>query len=208
MTFRVLFTGEGSSDDGLVRHIEAIVARAGRTASVTSPDFGRLSNVAAHSVPDKLRVARKFGDDYDLIAIHRDADRAGVSERREEIAEAVASEWPNCPHIAVVPVRMLEAWLLLDEALIRQVAENPKGRVPLNLPKGASVEKVADPKKLLKDSLATASGYSGRRLEGFQKRFPQHRHKLLERLDPYGPVSLLPSWQTFVSELTAVVGTM
>ncbi|MGK4583664.1 hypothetical protein [Kitasatospora sp. HPMI-4] len=208
MTLRILFTGEGTSDDGLVRHIEAIVARAGRTASVTSPDFGRLSNVATHSVPDKLRVARKFGDDYDLIAIHRDADRAGVSERREEIAKAIESEWPGCPHIAVVPVRMLEAWLLLDEVSIRQVAENPKGKVPLNLPQGTSVEKVADPKRLLKEALAAASGYSGRRLDGFQKRFPQHRHKLLERLDPLGPVSLLPSWQTFVNELNAAVRTM
>ncbi|WP_158835263.1 hypothetical protein [Streptomyces sp. NRRL S-350] len=96
----------------------------------------------------------------------------------------------------------------VDEESIRQLAENPKGRIPLSLPKGASVEKVADPKKLLKESLAMASGYSGRRLNGFQKRFPQHRHKLLERLDPLGPVSLLPSWQTFVNELDAAVRTM
>ncbi|MFH9353762.1 DUF4276 family protein [Kitasatospora sp. NPDC017646] len=205
MTIRMLFTGEGTSDNGLVPHVESIASMSGTQVSVTSPDFGRLGFTGAHSVIEKLRTVRKFGDDYDLLVVHRDADRDHPQKRRNEIADAVAREWPGHPHIAVVPVRMLEAWLLLDEAGIRQVAENPNGKTKLALPKAHSVEKVADPKKLLKDTLATASGYSGRRLETFQKRFPQHRHKLLERLDPHGPVSQLPSWQAFTEDLTAAI---
>jgi hypothetical protein len=205
VTIRILFTGEGTSDDGLVPHVEAVAALVGRSVSVTAPDFGRLGSAHCHSVPDKLRTVREFGDDYDLIIVHRDADGTPAQERKEEIAKAVAAEWPGHPHIAVVPVRMLEAWLLLDETSIRRVAENPNGRTKLSLPKGAAVEKIADPKKLLKDTLATASGYTGRRLAGFQKRFPHHRHTLLERLDPDGPVSQLPSWKAFVDDLKAAV---
>ncbi|MGK5449883.1 DUF4276 family protein [Streptomyces radiopugnans] len=182
-----------------------MAALGNRSITVTAPDLDRLRLSKCHSIPEKLRALRKFDDEYDLIIVHRDADRFSPGERKEEVAKAVAAEWPGCPHIAVIPVRMLEAWLLLDEEQIRQVAENPNGRVKLNLPKGEAVERVADPKKLLKDTLALASGYTGRRLDSFQKRFPRHRHKLLERLDLNGPVKQLPSWQAFINDLKAAL---
>ncbi|WP_338672674.1 DUF4276 family protein [Streptomyces sp. SCSIO 30461] len=201
MTTRILFIGEGSSDNGLVRHVESIAARKGLDASITVPDFGLLPLPTGHSVRDKLRAARKLDGSYDLVVVQRDADRGPAQDRRDEIAEAVRAEWPGLQHVAVVPVRMLEAWLLLDEACLRQVAENPRGRVSLDLPKGTVAEKVADPKQLLKDSLARASEYKGRRLAQFQKRFSQHRLRMLELLDPEGPVAALPSWQHFVKDL-------
>ncbi|MCU4746889.1 MULTISPECIES: DUF4276 family protein [Streptomyces] len=201
MTMRILFTGEGTSDKGLVPHVEAIAASLGTSVSVSAPDVGRLGLSQCHSVPEKLRALHKLGDDYDLIVVHRDSDRVPASERRNEIAKAVATEWSGQPHVAVVPVRMLEAWLLLDEVSIRQIAENPNGRKSLDLPRGSAVEKMADPKKILKETLATASEYTGRRLANFQKRFPQHRQKLLERLDPDGPVSQLASWQEFTFDV-------
>ncbi|MEU2553805.1 DUF4276 family protein [Streptomyces sp. NPDC013313] len=201
MTLRILFTGEGTSDNGLVPHVEAVAAEADLQAVVTAPDFGRLGLTDCHAVADKLRALRNLGDDYDLVIVHRDADGVHPEKRHQEVAEAVTSEWPGRPHIAVVPVRALEAWLLLDEAAIRRVAENPRGRTGLDLPKGKAAERIADPKKLLQQTLATASGVSGRRLTVFRSRFPRHRHKLLEALDPYGPVSELPSWQAFMTDL-------
>ncbi|WP_327681632.1 hypothetical protein [Kitasatospora sp. NBC_00458] len=202
MTLRVLFTGEGASDNGLVPHIEAAAAREGLRAIVTAPDFGRLPVSELHSVPAKLRAIRALEDsDYDLVIIHRDADRIGPQERRSEVAQAVGTTWPGHLHIAAVPVRALEAWLLLDEHSIRQVAENPNGKARLALPKGIAAERVPDPKKLLRESLATANGSTGRRLDNFRRRFPQHRHQLLERLDAFGPVSQLPSWQAFMTDL-------
>lgn len=201
MTARVLFIGEGSSDNGLVPHVEAIAVRKGLDVSVTVPDFGLLRLPTGHAVPDKLRATRALGGGYDLAVVQRDADRGPAQDRRDEIERAVGAEWPGLRHVAVVPVRMLEAWLLLDEACLRQVAENPRGRVSLDLPKGIAAEKIADPKQLLKDSLARASEYKGRRLSQFQKRFSQHRLRMLELLDPEGPVTCLPSWQDFVKDL-------
>ncbi|MFE7301941.1 hypothetical protein [Streptomyces sp. NPDC057579] len=208
MTTRVLFIGEGSSDNGLVRHVESMAARKGLDASITVPDFGLLRPPTGHSVRDKLRAARKLHGTYDLVVVQRDADRGPAQDRRDEVTEAVRAEWPGLQHVAVVPVRMLEAWLLLDEACLRQVAENPRGRVSLDLPKGTAAEKVADPKQLLKDSLARASEYRGRRLVQFQKRFSQHRLRMLELLDPEGPVAGLPSWQHFVKDLDEAFETL
>ncbi|MDW4896921.1 DUF4276 family protein [Streptomyces californicus] len=203
MTARVLFIGEGSSDNGLVPHVESIAVRKGLDISVTVPDFGLLRLPTGHSVPDKIRAARGLGGSYDLTVVQRDADRGPAQDRRDEIEKAVEAEWPGLRHVAVVPVRMLEAWLLLDEACLRHVAENPRGRIGLDLPKGAAVENIADPKQLLKDSLARASEYKGRRLAQFQKRFSQHRLRMLELLDPEGPVTCLPSWRAFVEDLDA-----
>ncbi|MEU8770000.1 hypothetical protein AB0C94_23900 [Streptomyces griseus] len=203
MTVRVLFVGEGTSDNGLVPHIESIAVRKGLDVSVTVPDFGLLRPPTGHSVPDKLRAARALGGTYDLAVVQRDADRGPAQTRKDEIEKAMGAEWPELRHVAVVPVRMLEAWLLLDEVCLRQVAENPRGRVGLNLPKGVAAETVADPKQLLKESLARASEYKGRRLAQFQKRFSQHRLRMLELLDPEGPVACLPSWRAFVEDLDA-----
>ncbi|MCX5011960.1 DUF4276 family protein [Streptomyces sp. NBC_00555] len=208
MTARVLFIGEGSSDNGLVPHVESIAARKGLRVSITVPDFGLLRLPTGHSVRDKLRAARELHGTYDLAVVQRDADRGPAQDRRDEIEQAVCAEWPGLRHVAVVPVRMLEAWLLLDEACLRQVAENPRGRVSLDLPKGTAAERVADPKQLLKDSLARASEYKGRRLTQFQKRFSQHRLRMLELLDPEGPVACLPSWRDFVKDLDEAFETL
>ncbi|WP_308798168.1 DUF4276 family protein [Streptomyces sp. UH6] len=186
-------------------HIESVAADAGIQALVTSPDLGRLGLANCHAVPDKLRALRQLGGGYDLVIVHRDADRETTEARRREIAAAVEAEWPDHPHIAVVPVRALEAWLLLDEQAIRRVAENPNGKMPLQLPRGTAAERIADPKKLLQETLAEASGAHGRRMATFRSRFPRHRHKLLESLDPFGPVNRLPSWQNFISDLKAAL---
>ncbi|MER0447332.1 hypothetical protein ABR738_22745 [Streptomyces sp. Edi4] len=145
MTLRVLFIGEGSSDNGLVPHVESLAVRKGLRVSVTVPDFGLLALPTGHSVPEKLLAARRLGGDYDLAVVQRDAGRGPAQDRRDEIRAAVSTEWPGLRHVAVVPVRMLEAWLLLDEVCLRQVAENPRGRVSLDLPRGVAAEKTADP---------------------------------------------------------------
>ena len=198
---RVVFLGEGSSDNGIAPHIETLAAHRGIPVALTVPDLSLLGSRVGHAVPDKLRAVRGMGGGYDLAVVHRDADRGPADDRFAEIREAVAREWPGLAHVPAVPVRMLEAWLLLDEAAIRRVAENPNGKVPLNLPKGIRVEQIADPKAWLKESLAQASELKGRRLEQFQKRFSQHRLRLLELLDPRGTVLSLPSWRQFVTDL-------
>jgi hypothetical protein len=176
----------------------------GREILVTVPDLDRLPNRPGHSVRDKLRAAQQVSDEgqvYDLVVIHRDSDGNPPERRRGEIAEAVDEVSPGLAHVPVVPVRMLEAWLLLDQAAIREVAGNPNGKVALRLPKPARAESAADPKALLKQAIATASEEKGRRLEKLQQRFPENRARLLQMLDREGPIQQLASWQAFTHDL-------
>ncbi|RKN41783.1 DUF4276 family protein [Streptomyces hoynatensis] len=205
MTLRVLFLSEGSSDGGLVPHIEKIAAQVEAPVIVSAPDLSWLRQPVGREVSDKLQAVRRLSDDYDLALPHRDADKFSTEARRDEISTSAAAAWPGLAYVPVIPVRMLEAWLLLDEAAIRQVAGNPRGRVNLQLPKASSVEKLPDPKKFLKETIAKASELRGRRLEELNKRFPRNRHRLLELLDVEGPVSEVTSWKVFVSELTAAL---
>lgn len=199
MTIRVVFLGEGTSDGGLVTQIEAIAAREDIDVAVTDPDLTRLPKPPGRAVDAKLRAVVGIGGTYDLIVVHRDADNQGVPAREQEIAAAVKSVADSVPHVPVIPVRMTEAWLLTSEEELRWVAGNPNGKIKLDLPAPAGIERIADPKALLKDVLARASGATGRRLDRFHQRFSQHRRQLLERLDPSGPVTRLPSWQHFVA---------
>ncbi|WP_331716400.1 hypothetical protein [Micromonospora chokoriensis] len=105
----------------------------------------------------------------------------------------------------VIPVRMTEAWLLLDETAIRQVAGNPRGRMDLGLPKHHEVESVANPKQILSTCLLKAAGETGRRRDAVAKRFNQHRRQLLERLEPTGAIVRLESWARLVADVDEVV---
>ncbi|MEU4351757.1 hypothetical protein [Streptomyces sp. NPDC023838] len=209
MTVRALYLCEGSSDTGLRFHIETIAADMGREILVTVPELDRLPNKPGHSVEDKLRAAQQLSDSghvYDLVVIHRDSDREPPDRRRTEIAEAVAAVSPGVAHVPVIPVRMLEAWLLLDQSAIREVAGNPNGKVALNLPKPARAESVADPKAMLKQAIATASEERGRGLQKLQARFSANRARLLQMLDREGPIKQLASWQSFADDLRDALG--
>lgn len=203
MTISILFLGEGSSDSGIVPHIEALAAGIDVEVTITNPDLGRLKKPPGNAVADKLKVSIEIGGMYDLIVVHRDTDRDGRDARLSEIASAVNKFAPGSCYAPVIPVRMTEAWLLADEHSLRQVAGNPKGRVPLNLPPVAKLEKISDPKQMLKEILGKASGQSGRNLTKFHTRFPQHRRQLLERLDPEGSIGGLSSWQHFIADVNS-----
>ena len=140
--------------------------------------------------------------------VHRDADSAGHVAREQETAKAVIGAAASAPVVPVIPVRMTEAWLLLDEAAIRRVAGNPNGRARLGLPKPHEVESVADPKHLLRQCLLTAADCTGRRREQVGKRFDEHRRNLLQRLDPQGPVTKLASWQRLTDAVAAAAELM
>lgn len=91
----------------------------------------------------------------DLLFLHRDAENESREIRLHEIQQAVAELATD--HVAIVPVRMTEAWFLHDEDAIRVASGNPNGRVPLSLPKPKRVERVVDPKATLFEALLTAA---------------------------------------------------
>ena len=127
----------------------------------------------------------------------------GRDKRLAEIRDATGEL--KCPVVPVIPVVMLESWLLVDGAAIRGVAGNPTGRMDLDLPDPRKVERDRDPKQRLRAALEVASGKTGRRLAKVRQRFGKDRALLAQRLDPDGPVNELQSWQALIADVARAV---
>lgn len=196
---------DGSSDAPLGEHLENLCAKRAVEVRITAPDLRKLPRPPGLRVADRLRAVLELGMSPDIIFVHRDAEKQDPSWRYREVQDAVSETRPGLPAIAVVPVRMTEAWLLLDEDQIRYVAGRPRSTVDLGLPPISKVEAESDPKKLLRDALDIASGLQGRRLTRFQHQFNNNRRTLLQRLDVNGPVRSLPSWKALESTLDRIV---
>jgi hypothetical protein len=206
MLIHFVFVGEGSSDDGLIPHLENLCIEAGATeVTGVALDFRRLPEAVGHSVQAKVRAASFLEPEANLLFVHRDADSRDGSARYDEVAGAAAACGCRQPVVCVVPVQETEAWLLLDESAIRRVVGRPAGTVRLDLPKPDAVERLARPKERLKAVLAVASETSGRRLERVKQDFPQHRRALLQDLPTTGPLESVSSWERMRRDLAAAI---
>jgi len=148
------------------------------------------------------RVDGKNQDDADLLFIHRDAENQPFESRKREITAALAGQ-TNPPAVCVIPVRMQEAWFLIDERAIRKAASNPNGRMPLRLPAIGTVESLPDPKERLFSLIREASGLSGTHLK---KRKPEkHAHLVSQFIDDFQALQTLSAFRALEVELTTVI---
>lgn len=130
----------------------------------------------------------------DLMFVHRDAEAQPADIRYEEITQAYSGvHFHKPPHICVVPIRMQEAWLLLDEHAIRQAANNPNGRVKLSLPPPKSLEDLAAPKTRLHELLKQASQLKGRRLDQFDA--GRQAHQIPEHMTDFTALRQLSAFK-------------
>ncbi|HVR95147.1 MAG TPA: hypothetical protein VMW27_00930 [Thermoanaerobaculia bacterium] len=195
MRIHFVFIGEGSSDEGIIPHLENLCIELGADeVTGTAIDFRRLEQPIGRTVEAKLQAALRLEPEANLFFLHRDSDSRNPDPRHAEISAAVeASKLPRS-WVPVVPVQETEAWLLLDETAIRAVAGRPNGRRALDLPRPQEVEMIAHPKERLQNALIDAAEVTGRRLERFRREFPNHRFLLLQRLSLDGPLRDVSSW--------------
>ena len=142
----------------------------------------------------------------DLLFVHRDAENASVDERFSEINEAVQQAQSLIqvpPKVCVVPVRMLEAWLLFDLYGIRRAAGNPHGTQSLNLPHLRQLENLPNPKATLYQVLRNASELRGRRLRSFNQHVALHR--IPEYIDDFSPLRNLVAFRKLEVDTTAAI---
>jgi hypothetical protein len=199
-----VFLADGPSDLPLARHLEWICAEAGTPVTLTPLD-PRFLRTTGRTVVERLEFLIEQQSVGDIVFVHRDAEREPPHRRVAEIEAGRLAAGLDCPVVPVVPVRMTEAWLLLDDAAIRRVAGKPNGRRRLNLPTPAEAERIADPKTRLRDVLTAASETAGRRRTSFVRDFDRHRALLIERLDPTGPVATLSAWQRLLADTAAAL---
>ena len=146
---------DGTSDANLIPIIDWTLREIGevKVSQGVRAEFWRLREKPDGLVERLIRAVELFP--CEVLFIHRDAERETLSKRSEEIREAVdvaAQKGVSLPAVAVIPVRMLEAWLLFDESAIRHAAGNPNGEAPLDLPQQSRVESCPDPKRCLSKS--------------------------------------------------------
>jgi hypothetical protein len=161
-------------------------------------DFWRLPE-PPRTLEERIRKAIELFP-CEVLFIHRDAEREQPEHRHAEIRAAVlGAEAGGClvPAVTIVPVRMLEAWLLFDERAIRQAAGNPNGTAPLNLPALNRAEDRPDPKRDLREALKAASELTGRRLKKFNS--AQAFSRVVDLLEDFSPLRQLPAYLAFES---------
>ena len=194
-----LLACEGGFDTALVSHIGRLIAK----HSHLEPEFE--TSTSGRRLADKIRNSPQRIGQYDLLFLHRDADNAGADARYREITAAVQDCGYSGPWAGIVPVRMTEAWLLLDERAIRQAVRNPHGRVQLTLPSPNEVARRADPRAILEGALLEASEKRGRRRNDTRRALPDICHRLLENLPIAGPLEQVPSWTRFRDDTIAAL---
>src|SRR5258708_2208129 len=165
---RHTLVSEGATDANLIPIIDWTVREVARVELSTGDQAEVLRLPSSpEALADRVVKAVELFP-CEILFVHGEADRVPPVHRYQEIQAAVeAATIAGCvvPAVAIVPVRMLEAWLLFDERAIRCAAGNPNGTVPLDLPHLRRVEERPDPKIDLRKALRTASELKRRGLK-------------------------------------------
>lgn len=195
MNIRYTLVAEGSTDVALLPIINWAL-RADERVREVEPQFVKPSELppASAGLAARIREACVLYP-ANLLFVHRDSDRELPEVRRAEIRRAVEYVGAIPHHVPVVPVRMTEAWLLIEESAIREAASNPGGKMALGLPKVGGIERVADPKQLLYDSLRKAADLSGRRRKKFH--VPTAAGLVADRIRDFSPLRQLAAYNEF-----------
>jgi hypothetical protein len=204
---RFTLVTDGSSDAALKHPLRWLLINNG----VARPIEGVWADLrplpaATKFLADKIDAAFEYYP-CELMFIHRDAEREPATFRREEIEHAVRKVFGNQtdqrPYVAVVPVRMTEAWFLFDEHHLREAAGNPKGMVPLDLPPLPKIEGLVNPKETLNQLFRTATELPAQRLKRFS--CAQAFHRLAELIQDFAPLRQLPAFNYLEEDLRGVV---
>ena len=167
---RYTLVSEGSSDRALLPILNCLL-RQHTAGYAIQAEWAELRHLPRppREFAAKIRMSLDLYP-CDVLFVHRDADKVAYNTRVTEIQRALSQVdvWDIERSIPVIPVRMTEAWLLLDEAALRHAAGNPNGRQQLEIPPLNRLEQLPDSKQILHQLLKDASELSGRHL----KRFP------------------------------------
>lgn len=204
---RYLLVADGSSDKVLQYIINWLLRELLPDTPVESffSDPRMLGSIPTDKNPLQSKIERSLNRhlDIDILFIHRDAEREAPQNRFDEIKQAIDAITDTPPHVCVVPVRMTEAWLLIDENAIRDAASNPNGKVKLDIPPLKKIEDLPDPKKVLHELLRQASELRGRRLKNFNVH--QVIHRLAELTRDYAALRQLSAFQQFELDLSGLL---
>lgn len=189
---------DGNSDRSLIHIINWVLEQI--------PDMrvnAQFAGVALNHRAGLFRRAEEAVKVYecDILLVHRDAETTASDLRIEEIRLNLTNL--GKPYVPIVPIRMTEAWLLIDEHAIRTAASNPNGRSVLNMPRVDRLENIPNPKNVLDENLKLASDLPAARLRKFR---PEScRHRVAELISDFSQLRGLSAFRQFEGDLLASV---
>lgn len=195
MTVLITLVGDGPSDEVLIPIISKVIDQ-------RFPDVNYAIVFAKTCLSDGPRnIAQKSARairDYPchLLIVHRDAEREDPNSRVDEIHVALGNRHPYVP---LAPIRMTEAWLLVDEIAIRRASGNPNGREPIELPNIRTLEYLVDPKSILESLIKSASGLAGRRLNALNT--ARLKWRVSENIESLTALRTIPAFARFEDAL-------
>jgi len=205
--FKFTLIADGRTDDALIPILKWLLINLGIDAPDPQlPILGNLRN-PPKKLQDKIAIALDLFP-CNILFIHRDAetDENPIETRTKEIRKAeklVKKSLP--PIVCVIPIKMVESWLLFNEDAIRKVVGNPKGRQELNLPKISEIKKIVDPKEIL-EKLLTSASFPNRR--GKRVNIPSNYCvRIAEEINDFAPLRNLSAFQELEKELTYILET-
>ena len=203
---RYTLLAEGSSDVGLLPILDWLLIENG----VRCPIQAAWADLRVLPLPDRPRLTDKIKGSLefypcDLLFVHRDADKESRETRVQEISKAVDGlpEGLLPTFVCVIPVRMQEAWLLIDETAIKIAAGNRRYAGQLELPPVNSLEKISDPKAVLNGLLRQANDLSRRRQRNF--RVAKHAERVTDFIEDFSPLRQLSAFSALEEEVSSAI---
>lgn len=171
----------------------------------THANFSILLNPPKTSeVQNRINFAKEYYP-FDILIYHRDAESIDIniiSQRIQEIKNQVLDGNKDLI-VCVVPVKMMETWLLINEEAIKKAAGNRAYKGNMNLPNCNRLEKIQDPKQLLHSILKETSGLKNRRLNKFN--VYEAVHLVAENIENFSVLRELNSFLIFEKDLKIAV---
>jgi hypothetical protein len=158
-------------------------------------DFGLLRNPPPLNALDQRIEKAVTLYPCDILFVHRDAEKEPFQNRKNEILKFFKKVNANFLEklVPVVPVRMMETWLLIDENALKIAAGNRKYAQKIALPRHNNLESLPDPKDYLHNLLREVSGLKGRKLQSL--RVSQSVHLIADNIDDYSKLRHLAAFQ-------------
>lgn len=196
--------GDGSSDEALMNIVQWLINDIFPDLDTKGQfaDFRHYRNPPSKGdINGQIVWAHKYYP-FDILIYHRDAERNTahiIDQRKQEILGGISSLSIKDKTVCLVPVVMMESWLLFDELAIKKAAENKYYSSPLALPPIHKVESLPDPKKYLQELLKTVSCKKKRNL----KQFNTNRaiQLIAENIQDFSPLRSLQSFQVFEQDI-------
>jgi len=204
---RITLIGDGSSDKTLIFVVKWLLDDLfpRLPVSIDFADFrGLLSPPSKANSNEQVKAAIKYYP-FDLLVYHRDAETnniVSVEQRKKEILEQLHESYKETV-ICIVPVKMMETWLLINADAIKRAAGNRNYRIEVGLPALNKLEKETNPKEKLHQELKKTSGLKGRKLDKFN--VYQAVHLVAEYIVDFSPLRQLEAFRIFEQDLKTAI---